>query len=180
MDHSSSVRLNHRFIPAIAKALQTKVYCDSRKTAILRCEADPELHDLLTTDPLNAGVHLVPLGVVASDKLKVYLERWKGRFSKIIGFRPTGWTCVALHLDSLHCSVLIPQNILVTANQVGVKPHLPSRRSYPDPKVEGSPTPISVRRRPRLALYRFTAYPTRNIARFLSSPASRCLLIGEG
>ena len=79
---------------AIAKALDTKVYCDTRKAAILRCQSDPELHALLTTDPLAAGVHLVPLAVIASDRLKAYMERWKGHFTKAIGFRPTGWTYV--------------------------------------------------------------------------------------
>ena len=77
---------------AIAKTLQTRVYCDSRKAAILRCQSDPDLHDLLTTDPYNAGVHLVPLGTVASDRLKIYIERWKGHFDRVVGFRPTGWT----------------------------------------------------------------------------------------
>ncbi|KAI0628033.1 DRMBL-domain-containing protein, partial [Trametes polyzona] len=81
-----------RIVKAIAKALDTKVYCDTRKAAILRCEADPELDALLTTDALAAGVHLVPLGVIASDRLKHYVERWNGRYSKVIGFRPTGWT----------------------------------------------------------------------------------------
>lgn len=68
------------------------MYCDSRKAAILRCENDPELDAMLTTDPLAGGVHLVPLGVIASDRLKQYVDRWKGRYSKVIGFRPTGWT----------------------------------------------------------------------------------------
>ncbi|OSD04737.1 DRMBL-domain-containing protein [Trametes coccinea BRFM310] len=81
-----------RIVKAIAKALDTKVYCDSRKAAILRCENDPELDAMLTTDPLAGGVHLVPLGVIASDRLKQYVDRWKGRYSKVIGFRPTGWT----------------------------------------------------------------------------------------
>ncbi|PSR72470.1 hypothetical protein PHLCEN_2v11684 [Hermanssonia centrifuga] len=81
-----------RIVKAIAKALQTKVYSDARKMAILRCQSDPELDALLTSDPLEAGVHLLPLGTIASDKLKIYLERWKGHFTKAIGFRPTGWT----------------------------------------------------------------------------------------
>lgn len=81
-----------RIVKAIARALQTKVYCDSRKAAILRCQADPELHDLLTKDPLEGGVHLVPLGVIASDRLKDYVERFKGHYIKAVGFRPTGWT----------------------------------------------------------------------------------------
>ena len=65
-----------RLLPtAIAKALDTKVYCDSRKAAILRCQSDPDLHALLTTDPLAAGIHLVPLALIASDRLKGYMER---------------------------------------------------------------------------------------------------------
>jgi DNA cross-link repair 1A protein len=86
--------LTQNAISAIAKALRCKVYSDARKTAILRCQSDPELDALLTSDPLEAGVHLLPLGTISSDKLKIYLDRWKGQYAKIIGFRPTGWTCV--------------------------------------------------------------------------------------
>lgn len=77
---------------AIAQALKTKIYCDARKAAILRCQADRELNDLLTSNPLDANVHIVPLGLITSDKLKVYVERFKGQFTKAVGFRPTGWT----------------------------------------------------------------------------------------
>jgi DNA cross-link repair 1A protein len=77
---------------AIAKALNTAIYCDSRKAAILRCQSDPELHGMLTSDPFSANVHLVPLGVVSSDRLKEYIGRWKGHWTKAIAFRPTGWT----------------------------------------------------------------------------------------
>ncbi|KAI0319974.1 DNA repair metallo-beta-lactamase-domain-containing protein [Amylostereum chailletii] len=78
--------------PSIATALNTKVYCDSRKAAILRCQQDSELNAMLTKDPYAAGVHVVPLSVITSDRIKEYTERWKGHWSKAIGFRPTGWT----------------------------------------------------------------------------------------
>ncbi|CCM06966.1 uncharacterized protein FIBRA_09280 [Fibroporia radiculosa] len=81
-----------RIVKAIAHALQTKIYCDSRKAALLRCQADPELDALLTKDPMEGGVHLVPLSVIASDRLKDYVERYKGHYHKAVGFRPTGWT----------------------------------------------------------------------------------------
>ncbi|VDB99877.1 unnamed protein product [Peniophora sp. CBMAI 1063] len=81
-----------RVVKAVAKALNTKVYCDSRKAAILRCQQDPELHAMLTKDPYSAGVHLVPLSVITSDRIKEYMDRWKSHWDKIIGFRPTGWT----------------------------------------------------------------------------------------
>ncbi|KAG9312825.1 DNA cross-link repair protein pso2/snm1 [Chiua virens] len=81
-----------RIVKAIAQALGTKIYCDPRKTAILRCQADQELHALLTTDPAEANVHLLPLGTVTLDNLRSYLQRFKQTFSRVIGFRPTGWT----------------------------------------------------------------------------------------
>ncbi|KAH9964754.1 DRMBL-domain-containing protein [Russula compacta] len=81
-----------RIVKAIAKALDTKIYCDSRKAAILRCQSDPDLHGMLTADPFSANVHLVPLGVATSDRLKEYIGRWKGHWAKAIAFRPTGWT----------------------------------------------------------------------------------------
>ncbi|KAF5316406.1 hypothetical protein D9619_006309 [Psilocybe cf. subviscida] len=77
---------------AIAHALDSKVYCDKRKAAILRCQGDKELDSMLTSDPQEASVHLVPLSTIDSDHMKTYLERFAGSFGKVIGFRPTGWT----------------------------------------------------------------------------------------
>ncbi|KAJ7105479.1 DNA cross-link repair protein pso2/snm1 [Mycena crocata] len=81
-----------RIVKAVAQAINSKIYCDSRKAGILRCQPDPELHALLTTDPLKADVHILPLGMISLDKLQLYLERFKGAFTKVVGFRPTGWT----------------------------------------------------------------------------------------
>ncbi|KAF8262628.1 DNA repair metallo-beta-lactamase-domain-containing protein [Lactarius quietus] len=81
-----------RIVKAIAKALQSKIYCDRRKAAILRCQSDPELHAMLTADPFSANVHLVPLNVATSDRLKEYMARWNGHWSKAVAFRPTGWS----------------------------------------------------------------------------------------
>jgi len=81
-----------RIVKAVAQALNSKIYCDARKTALLRCEDDKELEALLTSDPLEATVHLMPLGTIAADRLKIYMDRFKGVFTRVIGFRPTGWT----------------------------------------------------------------------------------------
>lgn len=59
---------------------------------MLSCQDDPVLHSLLTRDPLAASVHLVPLGSLNSDKIGDYLAQFKGHFSRVIAFRPTGWT----------------------------------------------------------------------------------------
>ncbi|KAJ6539486.1 DNA repair metallo-beta-lactamase-domain-containing protein [Mycena capillaripes] len=81
-----------RIVKAVAQAVNSKIYCDSRKAGILRCQPDPELHALLTADPLGADVHILPLGMISPEKLQEYLERFKGNFTKVVGFRPTGWT----------------------------------------------------------------------------------------
>ncbi|KAF5377755.1 hypothetical protein D9757_008069 [Collybiopsis confluens] len=81
-----------RIVKAVARALGSKIFCDTRKAAILRCQEDPELQALLTRNPLDAQVHIVPLGYVNLDKLKEYSEKYKGHFRKIVGLRPTGWT----------------------------------------------------------------------------------------
>ncbi|KAJ7781839.1 DNA cross-link repair protein pso2/snm1 [Mycena maculata] len=81
-----------RIVKAVAQAVNSKIYCDSRKAAILRCQPDPELHALLTADPLAADVHILPLGMISLEKLQRYLERFRGIFTKVVGFRPTGWT----------------------------------------------------------------------------------------
>jgi DNA repair metallo-beta-lactamase len=31
--------------------------------------------------------------LVTSKRLKEYIKRWKGQWTKAIAFRPTGWTC---------------------------------------------------------------------------------------
>ncbi|KAF9509633.1 hypothetical protein BS47DRAFT_1373465 [Hydnum rufescens UP504] len=86
-----------RIVKAIAQALCTKVYSDARKRALLLCQDDPELHALLTSDPLEGCVHLVPLQHVNSDKIGDYLAQFKGAYTRVLGFRPTGWTPDARH-----------------------------------------------------------------------------------
>ena len=126
--HPADTQLTTR--TAIAKALQTKVFCDSRKAAILRCQADPELHALLTKDPLEGGVHLVPLGVIASDRLKEYVERFKGHYSKAVGFRPTGWTYVFPLSVSFKSKLTVTRARRIgSARQRGATRCPPSRRS---------------------------------------------------
>ena len=91
--------LIHMFV-AVAKRLGAKVYCDARKAAILRCQSDPELIAMLTNDPREACVHVVPLGLISTERLKGYADAWKDTFTKVVGLRPTGWTCVAFFLHT--------------------------------------------------------------------------------
>ena len=79
-------------LSAIAKSLNSKIYADARKTAIIKCQTDHELHALLTSNPREACVHIVPLNMISSDQIKGYLDKLRDKFDKVVGFRPTGWT----------------------------------------------------------------------------------------
>ncbi|THU92728.1 DRMBL-domain-containing protein [Dendrothele bispora CBS 962.96] len=132
-----------RIVKAIAKALHTKVYCDARKAAILRCQSDPELHAMLTKDPLDANVHLVPLGVVTSDKLKPYVDRFNGHFSRAIGFRPTGWTYTPPAGSDSNPSIAsvlarVPKNIFSYTDLRPARNSTPQLQMYPVPYSEHS------------------------------------------
>ncbi|KAH9010690.1 DNA repair metallo-beta-lactamase-domain-containing protein [Lactarius hengduanensis] len=47
---------------------------------------------MLTADSFSTNVHIVPLNVATSDRLKEYMGRWNGHWTKAVAFRPTGWT----------------------------------------------------------------------------------------
>ena len=51
----------------IARMLQCKVYAPYRKTRILKCQEDKELMSMLTDNPLEAQVHVVPLRNIRAD-----------------------------------------------------------------------------------------------------------------
>lgn len=96
----------------MAKVLGSTIYCDPRKKGILLCETDPELHAMLSSDPIavrrdyqvltmsqyrcsspsQSQVHLLPLGNIQLDRLQDYLVRLHPHFDRVLGFRPTGWS----------------------------------------------------------------------------------------
>jgi DNA cross-link repair 1A protein len=83
-----------RIVKAVAQALNSRIYCDERKRKLFECLEDQTLMQLLDNDPHNCSVHVMPLQTITSDRLLEYLECWKGRWDKVLGFRPTGWTLV--------------------------------------------------------------------------------------
>jgi len=80
-----------RICVGIAQALQTKIYAAPAKLRMCRQLDDPELTALLTSDPREAQVHMHALMDINADTLAQYLQGFKGHFSKIVGFRPSGW-----------------------------------------------------------------------------------------
>jgi hypothetical protein len=51
----------------IARMLKCKVYAPSKKKRILLCQEDKELQSMLTNNPLEAQVHVVPLRDIRAD-----------------------------------------------------------------------------------------------------------------
>ncbi|KAH9031314.1 DNA repair metallo-beta-lactamase-domain-containing protein [Lactarius pseudohatsudake] len=73
--------------------LDSKIYCDQRKATIIRCQSDLELHEMLTADSFSTNVHIVPLNVATSDRLKEYMGRWNGTGPRRLpSVRPDGPT----------------------------------------------------------------------------------------
>ncbi|KAL2182895.1 DRMBL-domain-containing protein [Thermothelomyces heterothallicus CBS 203.75] len=82
-----------RICVAIARALRTKIYASPAKILMCKQLGDPELSSLLTSDPVEAQVHMQMLMEIRAETLAEYLEGYKvrGEFGRIIGFRPSGW-----------------------------------------------------------------------------------------
>lgn len=80
-----------RICMGIAKALASKIYAPPNKQKICRALEDPELNALLTTNPREAQVHMTPLFEIRAQTLGEYLEDYRDSFSRVVGFRPSGW-----------------------------------------------------------------------------------------
>lgn len=81
-----------RICLGIARALGSKIFATPHKQRICSCLEDPELSSLLTSDPNEAQVHMQTLFEIRADTLADYLDSLKPHFSRVVGFRPTGWS----------------------------------------------------------------------------------------
>lgn len=80
-----------RICLGIARALKCKIYAPPAKKRVCACLEDPELSSLLTDDPLEAQIHMQTMFEIRADTLAEYLQSLKPHFSRVVGFRPTGW-----------------------------------------------------------------------------------------
>ncbi|KAH1627134.1 DNA cross-link repair protein PSO2/SNM1 [Aspergillus fumigatus] len=81
-----------RICLGIARALKSKIYATPAKKRVCECLEDPELSSLLTDNPAEAQVHMQTLFEIRAETLADYLDSMKPHFSRVVGFRPTGWT----------------------------------------------------------------------------------------
>ena len=80
-----------RICLGIAKALNSKIYCPPNKMRICAALEDKELNARLTNKPHEAQVHMQILFEIRAETLHEYLMTQKPHFSRVVGFRPTGW-----------------------------------------------------------------------------------------
>lgn len=80
-----------RICVAIAKALNSKIYASPAKIKICKQLEIPELTARLTSNPIDAQVHMQMLMEIRAETLQEYLNGYKPHFSRIVGFRPSGW-----------------------------------------------------------------------------------------
>lgn len=76
----------------VAKRIGSKLYADVGKRRVLQTFGWKELDDLLTSDPFEASVHLVPMKYLNINRLDEYFASYRKRFEHIVAFRPTGWS----------------------------------------------------------------------------------------
>ena len=81
-----------RICLGIARALRSKIFAPPAKMRICKCLEDAELNSLLTSNPLEAQVHMQTLMEIRAETLHDYLVGFKPHFARVVGFRPTGWS----------------------------------------------------------------------------------------
>ena len=80
-----------RICLGIARALNCKIYAPPNKQKICAALEDSELSARLTSDPLEAQVHMQMIMEIRAETLADYLTQYRPHFSRIVGFRPSGW-----------------------------------------------------------------------------------------
>lgn len=76
-----------------ARMLNRKIYVSTTKKKVLDClNLDAHTQRLLTTDDTATNLHAVPLWMVSQKHMTNVLKHYKGRFTTVVGFQPTGWT----------------------------------------------------------------------------------------
>jgi DNA cross-link repair 1A protein len=80
-----------RICMGIARALDCKIWAPPGKQRICAALEDPELMSRMTDNPREAQIHMQMLMEIRAETLQDYLNGYKPHFSRVVGFRPSGW-----------------------------------------------------------------------------------------
>ncbi|QSZ33973.1 hypothetical protein DSL72_005553 [Monilinia vaccinii-corymbosi] len=81
-----------RIVLGIARALDCKIYAIPSKMRICAALEDAELTSRLTSDPREAQIHMQMIMDLRPETLQDYLTGYKPHFTRVVGFRPSGWS----------------------------------------------------------------------------------------
>uniref|UniRef100_A0A7N0VMX7 DNA repair metallo-beta-lactamase domain-containing protein n=1 Tax=Kalanchoe fedtschenkoi TaxID=63787 RepID=A0A7N0VMX7_KALFE len=77
---------------SISKALEVQIYANGSRRRILQSYGWPELSDNLCTSGKDTFLHVMPMSHLRFDTLNEYMKTFKGQYTSVLAFRPTGWT----------------------------------------------------------------------------------------
>lgn len=70
-----------------------QIYVSVAKRKVLEClELPAELASLMTSNDKETNLHAVPLWSITFKSMTRLLKHYRGRYTTIVGFQPTGWT----------------------------------------------------------------------------------------
>ncbi|XP_040292283.1 DNA cross-link repair 1A protein [Bufo bufo] len=81
-----------RVFLAIADVLGCKVCMSQDKYKTMQCLESDEIRALVTTDWHSTALHVLPMMQVNFKGLNAHLNKFSGRYDRILAFKPTGWT----------------------------------------------------------------------------------------
>ncbi|XP_069467965.1 DNA cross-link repair 1A protein [Ambystoma mexicanum] len=77
---------------AIADVLGCKVCVSQDKSKTLQCLESKVIDSLITTDWNSTSLHVLPMMQVNFKGLLTHLNKFSGRYDRVLAFKPTGWT----------------------------------------------------------------------------------------
>ncbi|MEE6486818.1 hypothetical protein FKM82_014712 [Ascaphus truei] len=77
---------------AIAHILGCKVSMSPDKCKTMQCLESEEIRSLVTTDWHSTALHVLPMMQVNFKGLLNHLNKFSGKYDRVLAFKPTGWT----------------------------------------------------------------------------------------
>ncbi|KAM4704344.1 DNA cross-link repair 1A protein [Rhinophrynus dorsalis] len=77
---------------AIAEILGCKVSMSQDKYKTMQCLESEEIRSMVTTDWNSTALHVLPMMQVNFKGLNIHLNKFSGKYDRVLAFKPTGWT----------------------------------------------------------------------------------------